>query len=295
MQEREHDTAQMASLLFDELIYPEAHPYHWSNLGYPDTIARLTASDLEQFHARYFAPQGMVLVIVGAVKAEDAVQAVTAALGDWQGDRPARTPLPPVPALTERRERRITIPDKTQSNLILGWPGPERLHPDFIPCFVGNTVLGVFGMYGRLGQSVRIQNGLAYYAYSSLDGGVGPGPWSVVAGVNPANVDRVIELVLAELRRFRDELVPSAELEDAKSYLTGSLPLQLETNEGVARALLNIERYQLGLDYLRRYRDMMMAITSVQVRDAARRWLNPEHFALSVVNPETPTDVDHGG
>lgn len=295
LQEREHDTAQMSSLVFHELVYPEAHPYHWSALGYPETIGRLTRADLEQFHTRYFAPQGMVLVVVGAVKAEAAVQTVTAALGDWQGSRPARTPLPPAPPLTERRERRITIPDKTQSNVILGWPGPERLHPDFIPCFVANTVLGVFGMYGRLGQSVRIQNGLAYYVYSSLDGGVGPGPWSVVAGANPANVDRVVELVLAELRRFRDELIPAAELEDTKSYLTGSLPLQLETNEGVARALLNIERYRLGLDYLQRYRDVMMAITASQVREAARRWLDPEHFALAVVNPEAPADADHGG
>lgn len=293
-QERAHSTAQMASLLFYELAYPEAHPYHWSTLGYPETIAPLTADDLAQFHARHFAPQGMALVVVGAVKAEDVVQAVAATLGDWEGTRPPRAPLPPVSPLAERRERRLAIPDKTQSNVILGWPGPERLHPDFIPCFVANTVLGVFGMYGRLGKSVRMENGLAYYAYSSLDGGAGPGPWEVVAGVNPANVERVVDLALAELRRLREDLVPAAELEDVKSYLTGSLPLQLETNEGVARALLNIERYHLGLDYLQKYRDMIMAITAAQVREATRRWLDPEHFVLAVVNPEAPGDADDG-
>lgn len=285
-QEREHDTRSMAALRFYEMLYPENHPYRWSLLGYPETVTPLTRADLVNFHTQYFSPQDMVIVVVGAVTADVAARAITAAFGDWAGTRPARATLPAVPALTERLETRIAIPDKTQSNLILGWVGPPRLHEDFIPCFVANTVLGVFGMYGRLGQSVRKQNGLAYYASSGLDGGRGPGPWRVVAGVNPANVDKAVQVILDELQRFREELVPQDELNDSQSYLTGSLPLQLETNEGVARALMNIERYGLGLDYLQRYRDMIMAVTPNQVQTVAQRWLDVENFALSIAEPQ---------
>lgn len=285
-QEREHDTRRMAALTFYELAYPAEHPYHRSLTGYPETIARLSRDDLAAFHQRYFAPQGMTIVIVGAVKALAALKAVTKAFGDWDAVRPARAPLPAVPPLNARRIRRIAIADKTQSDLQLGWPGPARSEPDFLAAHLANTVLGVFGMMGRLGEIVREQNGLAYYASSRVDGGKGPGPWRAVAGVNPANVEKAIALIEQEIRRLREEPVPEDELNDSKAFLTGSLPLQLETNEGVAGALVNIERYQLGLDYLHRYRNLIQAQTPAAVQAAARRWLDPDHYALAVAGPE---------
>jgi len=285
-QERANDTRRMASLLFHQLTYPETHPYHRSSSGYPETIAPLTGDDLANFHTQYFSPQGMVITVVGAVKAAAVIQAVTDAFGHWWNKRPARAALPPVPALTIINEQRIAIPDKTQSDMLLGWPGPARLDPDFIPCYVTNTVLGVFGMFGRLGKAVREDNGLAYYAYSGLTGGTGPGPWYASVGVNPANQAKALELVLAELHRIRAERVPEAELNDSKSYLTGKLPLQLETNEGVAQSLLNIERFQLGLDYLQRYREMIMEISATQVQAMAQKWLDPDHYALAIAEPE---------
>ncbi len=285
IQERETNPQRMAALTFRGLAYPENHPYHWSQTGYRETIERITRDDLEQFHETHFAPQDAVIVVVGAIKAQDAVNAVAAAFGDWQGDRPPQAELPPAPALTERRAQRLTIEDKAQSDLVLGWPGPARAAPDFVPCFVANTLFGVFGMYGRLGKIVRETNGLAYYVYSNIEGGKGPGPWRIIAGVNPANVDKTVELILQELRRLRDTRVTKEELLDTQSFLTGSLPLQLETNAGVAHALLNIERHNLGLDYLQRYTDMIMAVTAPQVQDVARRWLDPEHYALAIVDP----------
>ncbi len=285
IQERETDPQRMASLTFRALAYPEHHPYHWSQTGYRETIERITRDDLARFHATHFAPQDAVIVVVGAIKAKDAVKAVAAAFGDWQGSRPAQTDMPPAPALTERREQRLTIEDKAQSDLVLGWPGPARVDPDFVPCFVANTLFGVFGMYGRLGKIVRETNGLAYYVYSNIEGGKGPGPWRIIAGVNPANVDKTVALILQELQRLRETRVSKEELLDTQSYLTGSLPLQLETNAGVAHALLNIERHNLGLDYLQRYTDMIMAVTAPQVQDVAQRWLDPEHYALAIVDP----------
>jgi zinc protease len=107
----------------------------------------------------------------------------------------------------------------------------------------------------------------------------------VVAGVNPANVDRALELVLTELRTLREAPVPEEELNDSRSYLTGSLPLRLETNEGVAQALINIERYDLGMDYLQQYAEMIAGVTPDQVQAVAQRWIDPEHYALAIAEP----------
>ncbi len=283
--ERENDTQRMAALTFRTLAYPPEHPLHWSQTGYLKTIRRISRDDLVQFHAQHFAPQGTVIVVVGAVKAKVAAQAIADVFGDWQGQRPPRPPIPAAPRLTECREKRIAIRDKTQSDLILGWPGPARRDPDFIPAFVANTVFGVFGMYGRLGKTIREANGMAYYVYSDLEGGSVAGPWRIIAGVAPSNVAKTVDFIVEELRRLRDTRVPEDELNDSQSYLTGSLPLQLETNEGVAHTLLNIEHHQLGLDYLRRYTDIITSVTAQQIQEVAQRWLDPEHYALAIAEP----------
>ena len=138
---------------------------------------------------------------------------------------------------------------------------------------------------GRLGEKVRDEQGLAYYSYSQLSGGPGPGPWRVVAGVNPADVERAVESMRAEIHRICEESVGTEELRDTQAYLTGSMPLHLETNGGVAGAILTMERYGLGLDYLERYADMIDQVTPERVRLAAQRWLDPDAYALAVAGP----------
>jgi len=152
---------------------------------------------------------------------------------------------------------------------------------------VCNTILGVFGLMGRLGEKVRDEQGLAYYSLSRVDGGPGPGPWSVIAGVNPANIERAIASIRAEIRRICEEPVGEEELADNKAFITGSLPLRLETNEGVAQAILNMERYSLGLDYLQRYAGLINDITIERVQAVARRWLDPDAYALAIAGPPT--------
>lgn len=285
LQERAHDTRRCARLAFSELAYPETHPYHWSQLGYPESIEGITRDNLVDFYETFYSPERMVITAVGGIDAAEGLACIEQAFGNWQGSRPPRTGLPEVPRLVGAQERRVAVPDKSQSSLVLGWPGPERAHSDFIRCFVANTILGVFGMYGRLGKRVREQHGLAYYVLSSIDGGHGPGPWTLQAGLDPGNVQPAITLMLDELKRMQDTPVDVEELSDAVSYLTGSLPLALETNEGVARSLVNIERYALGLDYLQAYASLIGDVTVDQVQTVAQRWLDPENFALAVAGP----------
>ncbi len=287
LMERAHDTQRMAALVLNELLYTRDHPYGRSNLGYPETIARITRDDLVQFHRTCFAPQGMVIVIVGAIKAATAVQQVEAAFADWHAQRPPVPDLPPLVPLVPQ-EQHVFIPEKSQVDLRLGWRGPARKEPDFLAAYLANAVLGVFGMMGRLGRTVRDDHGLAYYVYSAVEGGLGPGPWQVIAGVDPEHVRQAQRLILEEVRRLREEPVPGDELADSQAMLVGSLPLQLETNEGVARILVNMERHQLGLDYLQRYRDLVMNLRPEDVQAAAQRWLDPERYVLAMAGPTVP-------
>ena len=287
LEERAHDTQRLASLTFRETLYPPEHPYSISGSGYVETITALQRDDLERFYRERAGAQGMSATIVGAVKAEDAFRMWEDAFGNWIGARHERAPLPDAPRLTEPRAKSVDVPGKTQSDLVLGFIGPARASPDFLAAALCNSVLGRFGLYGRLGAKVREKGGMAYYSFSSLEGGLGPGAWNVVAGVNPANVDRAVKLIVGEIRRICDTKVPAKELADNRAFITGSLPLRLETNDGVADQITNMELYGLGLDYLQKYSDTINAISAAQVQAAAQKYLDPDAYALAVAGPMT--------
>jgi zinc protease len=108
----------------------------------------------------------------------------------------------------------------------------------------------------------------------------------VVAGVNPADVDRCLAAVDEELARLGTDLVPEQELDDSKAFLTGSLPLRLETNEGVSQTILDMAWYNLGLDYLLGYADLIRGISAEEVRAVAATYLRPQAYALAIAGPE---------
>ena len=274
------DSRDRAGLAFDEAVYPN-HPYGRPDEGWPETVQRIRRGDLRNFHRKHYGPRGLVIAVVGGVKPEKAVVLVENALGDWQNPgQPVPPALPEWHPLTERRDVRISMPDKRQADLMIGTAGPRRASEDFLPAAIGNHILGVFGLMGRLGDVLREQAGLAYYVYSSLGSSTGPGAWLAAAGVDPKDVPRAIDLILAEIRRFVTEPVSQEELEDVQSNLIGSQPLSLESNIGVASLLLHLERHQLGLDFLQRYPGMINAVTPEQILAAASRYLQPDKLAV---------------
>ncbi len=276
----------MASLTFDKLIYA-GHPYSRSDEGEPATIRSITRDDLLSFHQQTYGPRGMVLTIVGSVDPIRAVEKVAQIFGDWDNPtQPDIATLPKLTPLAERKRQHIFIPGKSQTSLVMGVAGPTRNTPGFLAASLGNNILGQFGMGGRIGEVVREQEGLAYYAYSSLSGGTGPGPWLIAAGVAPEDVDQALDLIEAEITRFVTEGVTEDELTDSKTNYIGRLPLSMESNAGVAGALINIERHQLGLDYYWTYADRINAVTREAVVEVARRYLDMEKMGVASAGPD---------
>ena len=282
---RMQDTSDMADITFDEILY-EGHPYSRSEDGNPETIKVITRDDLIDYHRYGFGPRGMVISVVGAVEPKKAIDLVHRALGDWKNPKQRELPsLPELKILDETVKRHFKIAEKSQADIIIGSNGPRRTDPEYMAASLGNSILGQFGMMGRVGESVREKAGLAYYVYSSLSAGVGPGAWSVNAGVNPANVRKASDLIVKELKRFVKEKVADEELADSQANFIGRLPLAFESNGGVAGSLVSIERYNLGLDYYRRYPDMVRKVTAADVLEAARKYLDPQRLAVATAGP----------
>lgn len=282
---RDQDTSDMASLTFDQIVYAR-HPYGRPEEGFVETVQNIRLEDLHAFHQQHYGPAGMVLSVVGAVEPGLVVDQVKKVFEDWQNPlQPAPPSLPPLSPLKEIITKKVTLAGKFQADIVMGNAGPPRPSDDFLPASLGNNVLGQFGMMGRIGEAVREKAGLAYYASSSLSGGLGPGPWYISAGVRQEDIERAINLILQEVRRFVTEPVSDEELEDSKASFIGRLPLSLESNHGVASALLNLERYQLGLDYYRRFAHLVNQVSAEQILQVAQRYLDPDRLAIAIAGP----------
>jgi zinc protease len=279
---RSQDTAEMASLTFDEILFAD-HPYRFPEEGTLESVQRIAVEDLVHFHRLHYGPRGMVIVVVGAIEPSNALAILSDHLADWQNAaQPLPPELPPLQPLPQTVEKKVFIPGKSQVDLLIGSVGPQRNAPEYLSAAIGNNILGQFGLMGRIGDAVRERAGLAYYAYSSLSSGIGPGSWTVAAGVAPHNVVRAIEIIRQEIQRFVQEKVSEEELSDSQTNFIGRLPLSLESNMGVAYALGNLERYGLGLNYYRQYADLVRSVTREQVLETAQKYLDPNRLAIAI-------------
>ena len=286
IRDRQDSTGARADRAMREQIIPVGHPLRRQTMGEPETINAIAREDLVAFHAANFGPGVLTVSIVGGIDSvEDAAGMIAERFAGW--DSPATRPpdapgIDPV-AATNRVDDNIA--GKSQSDLVIGYPTLLRHDPDYFPLELGNMILGRLGLAGRLGANVRDKQGLAYHVSSNVDAGRTVSTWTARAGVDPANVDRTIESIQSEVERLRNELVTEEELADAKSFMTGSVPLALERNDGIADLLLSIEHHRLGLDYLDRYPTLINAVTRGQILAAAHKHLDESRLAIGVSGP----------
>ena len=271
----------MSSQAFDRLYYRD-HPYAIPDIGYADSLGRISLDDLSNFHQQYFGPRGLVMAISGGISPENASQLFDETFSTWQApNQSAQKELPEFTPPDQGCYEHIAIPGKSQSDLIIGTQAPAPMTAAYQNCVLGNSILGQFGMMGRIGEVVREQNGLAYYAGSTLETGLGPTCWKVYAGVNPDNLQKAIQKIKEELRRFINKPVTTEELADVKNQALGRLPLSFETNAGVVSYLLSLQRYQLDLDHLKTLPEMFASITADDILKSAQSYWDLDKLIIA--------------
>jgi zinc protease len=286
IKEQDDDTRSVADRTMRSLIYASDHPLGHRVLGDAESLAKLAPADLRAFHASLFGTVNLTVSAVGGFPALESLRTqLERAFSGWasQATRPALDLGTNGLSASERAERGIS--GKSQADIALGLPAVSRLYAGFQPFDMANLVLGRLGLMGRLGANVRDKLGLAYYAVSMVEPGRAGSLWVTRIGVDPGNIDRAIEATETEIERLCDDLIPDDELADAKSYLTGVLPLALESNDGIVNLLLSIDYFDLGLDYLERYPGIVRAVTAEQIREAAQANLQVDRLAIGIAKP----------
>ena len=268
-----------------ELLYGWHHPYGRPPKGTVIGVESVSRDDMVAFHAARVRPAAMSLAIVGDVRPDHALERAMQAFDEWVAAPPAPATVAAPPPSQGRRTRVIAMPGKTQTDIAYGFTAIRRLDPRYYAYWMMNNVLGEFGLGGRLADNIRERQGMAYYAFSTLDATAGEAPLLVRAGVDPANVDRALAAIDHEVAALAAAGPTETELAETRAYLIGSIPRLLETNQSIAAFLQTSEEYGLGLDFDQRLPSLLGSVTLDEIQAAAADVLDPARAAIAVAGP----------
>ncbi|MEE8203368.1 MAG: pitrilysin family protein [Alphaproteobacteria bacterium] len=263
-----------------DAAFPD-HPYGRPVEGTAESVAAITADDLRAFVRAQIARDRMVIGVVGDITPER----LAALLDSTFGALPETGAPLDVLATEPAAPGSLTVVERDfpQSVVVFGHKGIARDDPDYYVAYALNHILGSGGFTSRLTREVREKRGLAYGVYSYL-APLDHAPLFMgrVATAN-ARVAESIDIIRTEIARLRDDGVTAEELADTKTYLTGSFPLRLDTNDKIAGLLVGIQLEDLGIDYLDRRNDYIEAITLDDVNRVAKTLLRPDELEVVVV------------
>jgi zinc protease len=262
------------------------HPYAQNSGGTLSTLKTITAEDLRAF-SKKLARDNLVVAVAGDIS-QDELRVV---LDHVFGDLPERVELPAIPELSLQNSGTIALykQDIPQTIIEMIQPGISRTHPDFPKAQVMNYILGSSGFGSRLMKEIREKRGLTYGIYSyfvNMDRFSG---LSVSTSTKNDSVPEMLALMRTEWDRIKMEPVKPKELEDAKSYLIGSLPLSLTSTDDIAGLLLSLQSDGLPIDYLERREDIIRSTSVDDIERLAKQILDFDKFVTILVG--NPTNI----
>jgi predicted Zn-dependent peptidase len=216
----------------------EGHPLGMSILGDVESVSGLTRESIMAFKDQMYRGDDIIISAAGNLKHEELILLLEEHLSSIPGGNGRTASALPV------YQRRIELVEKDleQVHVCLGLKGVQQNHPKRYDAFIMNAILGG-SMSSRLFQEVREKSGLAYSVYSYIASHADAGSLVVYAGASPDNSGQLLEIMLKELRKFKDEPVPEAQLDSAREQLKGNLLLSLESSDNRMSRLAKNEIY----------------------------------------------------
>ena len=271
---------RVAGQLWWRQSFPD-HPYGRPSIGTAESVRTIARADLEGFVKDRLARDTLVVGVVGDIGPAE----LGPLLDRTFGHLPAKASPAAIRDVLPKNEGEIRVVRRAnpQSVMIFGQRGLKRNDPDFYAAMVMNYILGGGTFNSRLYAEVREKRGLAYSIGTYLSPLDHTGLIIGSVGTRNSHVKQTIELIRAEWRRMAEGDVGQAELEDAKTFLTGSFALQFRNSSGIAQLLVAIQLDDLGIDYIDRRSKLIGAVTLDDVRRVAKQLLDPAALSFVVV------------
>ena len=271
----------IAAKAFAEAVFGK-NPYGRPVEGTEVSLDRITREEIITFHQEHYLPNETIMTVVGDISKGELHALLDRYFMNWQRRECKELSLPE-PAFGEKPQVVKIQKTLAQANIILGHLGIKRDNPDYYAVSVMNYILGGGGFVSRLMDNIRDNKGLAYDVHSSFSASKYAGSFQAGLQTKNESANTAIGEIFKEIERIRTEPVSDRELNDAKSYLTGSFPLRIDSNKKIAGFLTAVEYYGLGLDYVDNYRKLIEAVSKDDVLRVAGKYLNTNSYVLVVV------------
>jgi predicted Zn-dependent peptidase len=248
-------------------------------LGTKETVKKFTREMLLDYYNRAYTPANITITAAGNLEHDEIVKLIESRFASLpKGEEVAQGPPPNThaPIILKKKD------SLEQVHIAMGVPSYPLAHSRRFPLYVLNTVLGG-GMSSRLFQDIREKQALAYAVYSELNLFSDTGCFTVYAGTAAETAKKVVDSVVGEFRRLKDELISADELRRAKDHLKGSLMLSLESTSS---RMSNLARQELYFDRFMSMDEMLENIETVnrdQVQQVAQEFFRSEDIALAVL------------
>jgi len=260
--------------------YFGAHPYGRPQEGTPAGIAAVRPEDIKAFAADHFVRGGIKIAVAGDITEVQLKKYLQQLF----------TPLPAKavaaaakPTALFNPGTRTVVRNEAAPVAIFGFMGPMRADPDFIPTFVTNYIFGGGGFSARLMDQVRDKRGLTYGISTDINDFRAS---SIIVGSvqsDKAKILTALDVTKSEMARFAKDGATQKELDDAKTYLTGSYDLRFDSNRKIADQLIGIREQDLGIDYVEKRNSLVEAVTLEDVKRVAKRLIDADALIFTVV------------
>ncbi len=265
--------------LFSQSFWPH-HPLGLPILGRLNTISRMDRRTLKGFFLKHYLQIPPIIVAAGKLKHEDLLRPVQEALRKIRPRPKERKIHPPRP------HPQIQVKNKQleQVHLLLGTQGFSVVHPRRYAFTILNTILGG-GMSSRLFQEVREKRGLAYSVYSFASSFVDSGLLGVYVGTGDHTLNRVLQVILREMKRLAENSIRPKELRSAKEQLKGNLLLSLESTDSRMSRLAKNEIFFHRFVSTEEIIEGIEKVSAEEIGSLAQEIFRPDSFSLTVLGP----------
>jgi zinc protease len=232
-----------------------------------DEVQAVKSGALRKLHTERLHPTGAVMVIVGDIQPEKAIDQVATALAGWTGDGKDST-LAPVPPLVTGPLVLVDRPGSVQSSIRMALPAVGRKHPDFAALQLANLIFGGY-FSSRWVENIREDKGYTYSPHSGVEHSIAGSMMSLQTDVATAVTAPALLETWYELGRISLLQPKPEELEQARQYAIGTLLLGVATQAGIAGLTTTYAAYGLNLDHLVTYSAQLASATAEDVERVA--------------------------
>ncbi len=271
---------------FKKLLYGEEHPYSHYQYGDAAEFNTFTLDDVKQFHKDNYGPEHCIIGVVGPQSPTELIGVIEKYFGKWaKTGKVNKVDFGDMKPLTEIKEKSISLPGQTQTNIRMGWPGVKVGEEDYYPLMILNFVMGGGSLSSRLGSEIRVKSGLAYSVHSYIHPRTFKGSINIVTGTKAGNEELVRKKIIKVIKEIIKNGISDEELFISKQYMINSSPRSMETNGQLVGSIEYMEYMKLGMDYYDNYTAKIKKVTSEDIKRVAKKYLDTEKYIWVQVGP----------